>query len=168
MAGMDSSAFPSPAISTFSHPDSYTFSQMGDNDGMDVEDNSTSQMLAVGQNDLAGYESFLANQMTLSESNHGQPHNARAIQAQNAPNEQYHLAAMQQYEQQQQQYQMQQQLHMQQQQQAQHPLAPSMAQGYDPYNGTQVDEYDEAISGRYTGPGGDHYAARLEGMIGHA
>lgn len=94
------------------------------------------------------------------------------------------------HQQQQQQWQVQQQqqqdmqMHpLQQQQQQQqsnaHPLSNLAGTGmfttqnpnqaaYDSYNGGFLDEFEDSMAMRYTGQSGDQYAARLEGVMGHA
>lgn len=79
--------------------------------------------------------------------------------------------------------QLQQQQQQQQQPQAQHmnahPLSNLAGTGmfttqnpiqaaYDSYNGGFLDEFDDSMAMRYTGQNGDQYAARLEGVMGHA
>lgn len=39
---------------------------------------------------------------------------------------------------------------------------------YDSYNGGFLDEFEDTMAMRYTGQSGDQYAARLEGVMGHA
>lgn len=96
---------------------------------------------------------------------------------------------MQQQQQQQQQAMLfQQQQQQQQQQQGMHPMmdpyshhlsmmasngmltTPNPVQAaYDSYNGGFLDEFgDDSMAMRYTGNGGDSYAAKLEGVMGHA
>lgn len=146
-----------------------------------MRDEDTSVATAEGSNGImsAQQQNFASNEEAMM-----QQHVFMQQQQQQQQQEQLYLQQQQQAMQMQ--MQQQQPLHpmldpsSQQQQQANvHPLSNLAGTGlfttsnpikaaYDSYNGGFLDEFDDSMAGRYTGQNGDQYAARLEGVMGHA